>query len=53
MSASVRGSENGTRTSWWHLEHVVKHHPVIALRDTGGMRTAAHRGTDGLILVLE
>ena len=25
----------------------------LALPDTGGTRTAVHRGTDGLILVLE
>ena len=44
-------SEKGTRTSWWHLERVVKRHPVKALHDTGGMCTTVHRGTDGLILV--
>ena len=39
------------RTSW--CREASSRHPVIALRDTGGTRTAAHRGTDGHILVLE
>ena len=31
----------------------MKHHPVIALHDTGGTRTAVHRDADSLILILE